>query len=157
MQTRIRQKFVLTGMLLVLLQTASAQQSPAKSKPGSGIPDVDSIAFHLYTDSLKKEVYNYINVDGWLKSGRWIPLTAGEISFRADAGRFEGNNLFIGSDFTGEKVTITATYSRNPKLHCTTTIYLKKITTPEQLKTMEEVLGGQQPTDRRGRKRKGNL
>ena len=31
---------------------------------------VDSIYFHLYTDSLKKGVYNYINVDARLQNGR---------------------------------------------------------------------------------------
>lgn len=148
---------LISAVLIIAGQSATAQQTRSKDQPGEGQALADSIAFHLYTDSLKKEVYNYINVDGWLKSGRWIPLTAAEISFKADAGRFEGNNLLIRSDFTGEKVTVTATYIRNPKLHCTTTIYLKKNTAPEQLKTMEEVMGGQQPADRRGRKRKGNF
>ena len=53
---------------------------------------VDSIFFHLYTDSLKKGTYNYINVDGKLDNGRWLPLTAKEIDFTATAGNFEGNS-----------------------------------------------------------------
>ncbi len=36
--------------------------------------NIDSIYFHLYTDSLKKEVHNYINVDGLLQNGRYLPL-----------------------------------------------------------------------------------
>ena len=36
---------------------------------------IDSISFHLYTDSLKKGQHNYINVDGKLSNGQWQPLT----------------------------------------------------------------------------------
>ena len=35
---------------------------------------VDSIYFHLYTDSLKKGFFNYINVDGKMSDGNWQPL-----------------------------------------------------------------------------------
>lgn len=155
MQNSTIYHFLIAALLILYGPTAAAQKR-STDQPTGGTAQVDSIAFHLYTDSLKKEVYNYINVDGWLKTGRWIPLTAAEVKFKTDAGRFDGNNLIISSDFKGEKVTITATYIRDSRLHCTTTIYLKKITTPEQLKTVEEVLGGQSPADRRGRKRKGN-
>ena len=47
---------------------------------------VDSIYFNLYTDSLKKQVHNYINVDGKFSNGSWLPLTekAGAIAAHAD-------------------------------------------------------------------------
>jgi hypothetical protein len=66
---------------------------------------VDSIYFHLYTDSLKKGTYNYINVDGKLSNDHWMPLTDKEISFTSTAGNFKGNSLFIDSNFTEEKIT----------------------------------------------------
>ena len=50
---------------------------------------VDSIYFHLYTDSLKKGFYNYINVDGKLSDGSWTPLDSTEILFTSDAGFFK--------------------------------------------------------------------
>src|SRR5882762_9561310 len=56
---------------------------------------IDSICFHLYTDSLKKGVHNYINVDGRLSDGRWLPLTAKEILFTCNTGKFEGNDLVL--------------------------------------------------------------
>ena len=43
---------------------------------------VDSIFFHLYTDSLKKGTHNYINVDGKLSNSRWHPFTEKEIKFQ---------------------------------------------------------------------------
>ena len=49
---------------------------------------VDSIYFHLYTDSLKKGTYNYINVDGKLSDGTWKPLTAKDILFSSSSCEF---------------------------------------------------------------------
>jgi hypothetical protein len=101
---------------------------------------VDSIFFHLYTDSLKKGTYNYINVDGKLSNGRWLPLTGKEITFSASTGKFDGNSLFIGPDFTGEKVTVKAVLKENPTLTKETTIYIKKKESGEQLPSPEEVV-----------------
>lgn len=42
---------------------------------------IDSIYFHLYTDSLKKGFYNYINVDGKMSDGSWTPLDSTQILF----------------------------------------------------------------------------
>jgi hypothetical protein len=89
--------------------------------------NIDTLAFHLYTDSLKKGVHNYISVDGRSANGRWVPLTSNEIRFSSTAGSFEGNNLIIDRNFTGEKVSFTATYNRNSKLSVTTTLYIKII------------------------------
>jgi len=87
---------------------------------------VDSIFFNLYTDSLKRGTYNYINVDGKLSDGRWQPMTAKEITFSATAGRFEGNSLFVERDFTGERITVKAILKSNPAQTKEVTIYIKK-------------------------------
>lgn len=101
---------------------------------------VDSIYFNLYTDSLKKGTYNYINVDGKLNNGHWLPLTAKEISFSASAGSFEGNSLLIDRDATFEKVTVKAVLKANPAIYKETTIYIKKLPDSERLKTSDEVM-----------------
>ena len=88
---------------------------------------VDSICFHLYTDSLKTGTYNYINVDGKLNNNRWLPLTAKEINFTASAGRFEGNSLFIDNNFAGDKITVKAVLKATPAVFKDTTIYIKKL------------------------------
>ncbi len=87
---------------------------------------IDSICFHLYTDSLKKGTYNYINVDGKLDNDRWLPLTAKEINFTASAGRFEGNSLFIDNNFADEKIIVKAVLKSNPAMFRDTTIFIKK-------------------------------
>jgi len=101
---------------------------------------VDSICFHLYTDSLKKGTYNYINVDGKLSDSRWLPLTAKEINFTASAGTFNGNSLFIDSNFAEEKVRVKAVLKASPAVSKEITIYIKKMVDNERLKTSEEVM-----------------
>ena len=56
-------KFLVMMVLLSAAATLKAQQ-------------VDSIFLNLYTDSLKKGQHNYINVDGKLSNGKWMPLTS---------------------------------------------------------------------------------
>ena len=101
---------------------------------------VDSIYFNLYTDSLKKGTYNYINVDGKLSDGRWLPLTAKEINFTASSGSFDGNSLFIDSSFNGKKITVKAILKQNPQIYREVTIYIKTTIHDEKLKTTDELL-----------------
>jgi hypothetical protein len=112
---------------------------------------VDSIYFNLYTDSLKKGTHNYINVDGKLSNGRWLPLTAKEISFSASTGKFEGNSLYIEPGYTGEKVIVTATLKENPAVTKNIVIYIKTKDDNGLLKTPEQL---QKEMDEQGRKRK---
>ena len=65
---------------------------------------IDSIIFHLYTDSLKKGQHNYINVDGKLSNGHWEPLTSKEIDFSSSAGKFENNDLVLAGNLTEQKI-----------------------------------------------------
>ena len=115
---------------------------------------IDSIYFHLYTDSLKKGVHNYINVDGKLSNGKWMPLSDKEIKFSSSYGVFVGNSLLIDSAFTGEKVTVRAVLRSDPKIWKEVTIYMKKNTTPEKLKTVEEILNKKPGASKRKKKKK---
>ena len=104
---------------------------------------VDSIYFHLYTDSLKKGFFNYINVDGKMADGSWLPLSSKEIIFTAEADsalRFENNDLFIDSAYTKETVTVKAVLRENPKIWKEVTIYIRKRGFDEPLKSHNEVL-----------------
>jgi hypothetical protein len=93
---------------------------------GLSAQQVDSIYFNLYTDSLKKGTHNYINVDGKLSNGRWMPLTAKEIQFSSSDCRFSGNELIIPNDFAVEKITIKAVLKNNPSLWLERTLWIKK-------------------------------
>ena len=101
---------------------------------------IDSIYFHLYTDSLKKGVHNYINVDGKLSNGKWMPLTSKEILFISSHGVFEGNDLIIPVDFKEEKVTVKAVFRSNNNTWKEITIWIKKLPDPDKLPTQQEVM-----------------
>lgn len=114
---------------------------------------VDSIYFHLYTDSLKKGFYNYINVDGKLTDGSWSPLDSSQILFVSDAGFFKGNDLFIDSSFTGDKVRIKAVLKTNPAIKKEVVIYIRKRGFDEPLKTDEEILNDMRKKSAKGKQK----
>ena len=124
-----RLKKILPVILLILTGHVKAQH-------------IDSIFVHLYTDSLKKGTYNYINVDGRLSNGRYLPLDSSYLLFSASAGKFIGNSLLIDKDFAAEKVSIKAVLKSNPALHKEFVIYIKKKPDDENLKTVDELFNG---------------
>lgn len=100
---------------------------------------IDSIYVNLYTDSLKKGTYNYINVDGLLSNGSYLPLDTTQITFATSAGKFEGNNLWVAPEFNGEKISIAITLKQNPTLHKVFDMYIKQ--QPDgPLKTVDEIM-----------------
>ncbi len=101
---------------------------------------IDSIYFHLYTDSLKKGVYNYINVDGLLSNGHYLPLDTTQVIFTSSDGKWIGNNLILEPMFSKEFVTVTAQLKSNRSLQKTAMIYMKKKPDDERLKTEAEIL-----------------
>ena len=120
-------KKLVTILIVLSAFTASAQK-------------VDSIYFNLYTDSLKKGVHNYINVDGKLTNGTYQPLMSNEVAFTSSAGRWEGNSLIVDSAYKQDSVVITASLKEHPEVKKNVTIYLKKIVTEAPLKTEKELL-----------------
>lgn len=135
--TELVKQFLLLLVILFAGQVARAQQ-------------VDSIFFHLYTDSLKKGVHNYINVDGKLSNGHWMPLTNKEIDFTSTAGKFVGNSLVLDTAFKGEKVTVKAVLKNNSTIWKEVDIYIKKMEDNERLRTVDEILNT--PSSRKSRR-----
>ncbi len=102
---------------------------------------VDSIYFHLYTDSLKKGQHNYINVDAKMSNGRWTPLTSKDVQFSCASATFSGNELIIPADFKEEKVIVRVVLKNNPSVWLERTIWIK--TKPDgDLPTKEEIMRG---------------
>ena len=101
---------------------------------------VESIHFNLYTDSLKKGVHNYINVDGKLTNGSFLPLMADEVIFSSTDGKWEGNSLILDSSFTKDSVIVTAWLKAKPDTKKSVTIYMKKILLEPTLKTEKELI-----------------
>jgi hypothetical protein len=107
---------------------------------GAKAQKVDSIYFHLYTDSLKKGFYNYINVDAKLSDGTWMPLDTSHIKLISNGGFFKGNDLYIDSSYTDPTIKVRATLKANPALWKETTIHIRKRGFDEPLRTDEEIL-----------------
>jgi len=99
---------------------------------------IDSIYVHLYTDSLKKGTYNYINIDGRLSNGRYLPLDSTQVTFSSSYGKFYGNNLLIDKDCKEEKVSIKVSMKNNPAIHKEFVMYIKK-KEDGKLPTIEEL------------------
>lgn len=102
--------------------------------------EIDSIYVHLYTDSLKKGTYNYINIDGKLPNGRYLPLDSTHILFSSSDGKFFGNTLWVDPQFSKEKINIKATLRNNPSIYEQFDIYIKKVPDPTHLKTVDEII-----------------
>jgi len=101
---------------------------------------IDSIYFNLYTDSLKKGTYNYINVEGKLANGSIRPLDSTQLSFISSYSNFSGNSLWIPFETNEEKINITVILKSNPNKVIYKTIYIKKKKEDSQLKTVDEIL-----------------
>ncbi len=101
---------------------------------------VDSIFFHLYTDSLKKGTHNYINVDGKLSNGKWLPLSSREVDLKSSAGRFEGNDLILAADEKAAYVDISATLKTNPGQKKEIRVWIKQKADDEVLPTNSEYM-----------------
>lgn len=101
---------------------------------------IEKIFFNLYADSLKKEVWNYINVDAQLSNGKFIPLDTTHLLLTASFGKWQGNNLFIGQEFQKDSVVITATLKQNTQLTKTVTVFIKKKEASVPLKTEQQIL-----------------
>lgn len=101
---------------------------------------VESIHVNLYTDSLKKGTYNYINIDGLLSNGRYIPLDSTDLDFSASSGKFYGNSLWIDKNCRDEKIDIKVSMRNNPSLHKEFVMYIKKKEDDQKLPTPDEII-----------------
>lgn len=114
------------------------------------------IFLNLYTDSLKKGTYNYINVDGLLDNGKYIPLDSTEIKFWSSDGIFYGNSLFLDHNFNKEKVLIRIISISQPDVKKEFTMYVKK-QPDEVLKTegqLSDEMKGKKKADKNEKKKK---
>lgn len=101
---------------------------------------LDSIFVQLYTDSLKKGTYNYINIDGLFSNGKYLPLDSNHLVFTADEGKFDGNSLWIDPNTKKEKVNIKVYCKHDKKLNKEFAIYVKQKKDDEKLLTSDEIL-----------------
>lgn len=113
---------------------------------------IDKIFVNLYTDSLKKGTHNYINIDGQLSNGRYLPLDSTKILFFCAQAKFAGNSIIIPSNFTEEKVTIKTTLKSDPAIFKEFDLYIKKMDDPP-LKSTNEVMAEMKTSAKKKKKR----
>ena len=112
---------------------------------------IDSIYVNLYTDSLKKGTYNYINVDGLLSNGKYIPLDSNHIIFHSSCGKFYGNDLWIDSNTHDIPVNICIKLKKDPSVQKNFVLHIKK-KEDEPLKSPEELMNEMQQQPRKKRR-----
>lgn len=117
-------------LVLALLITCSFCASAQK---------IDSVFVNLYTDSLKKGTYNYINVDGLLANGTYLPLDSNHLTFSSSAGKFYGNSLWIDTCMHSGAVSIRIGLKNDPLYEKFLVLFIKT-QAEEKLKTNEEIL-----------------
>ncbi|MFZ4058527.1 MAG: hypothetical protein ACOYKE_10335, partial [Ferruginibacter sp.] len=115
-------KGLLTLLLVVLVGEVFCQQ-------------IDKIFANLYTDSLKKGTYNYINIDGLLSNGRYLPLDSSHVNFESSGGKFYGNSLYLENDFSAISVTVKVQLKSNPQQQLQIVIPIKQWVDPTPLKS----------------------
>ena len=116
-----------------------------------GAQKLEGIYFNLYTDSLKKGFYNYINVDGKYSNGNWMPLDTTTLVFTCNTGHFKGNDLFIDSSYKADSVLVKAILKNDPTVWKQVVIYIRKRGFDEPLKTDEEILNDMRRKKKNGR------
>ncbi|QNA42739.1 hypothetical protein [Lacibacter sediminis] len=87
---------------------------------------IDSLFFNLYTDSLKKGSWNYINVDAKLSNGSYMPLTSEQLNFKVSNGKLQGNSVWIGWEFTDDSVVVEVSLKKDVSVRKSITIWIKK-------------------------------
>lgn len=88
---------------------------------------IDSIFFNLYTDSLKKGSWNYINVDAKLSNGKYIPLNEKQLIIKTSDGKLEGNSIWLNWDFKPAFITVEIQLKENKSIIQKKTIWVKKL------------------------------
>lgn len=119
-------KFILLLMILGSGRSIAAQT-------------IDRIFVNLYTDSLKKGTFNYINVDGKLSNGSYLPLDTTQVKFSSTMGKFQGNSLWIPANIDTGTATITVQLISNPSIAKVFLMSIKQL--PDgPIKTADELM-----------------
>ena len=87
---------------------------------------IDSLFFNLYTDSLKKGSWNYINVDAKLNNGNFLPLTSEQLIFKVSAGKLEGNSVWLDWTFPHDSIVVDVQLKKDISIRKSITIWIKK-------------------------------
>jgi len=100
------------------------------------LPYPESIRFNLYTDSIKKKVPFYLNVEGTFSNGKIYPLDTNMIHITASSGNVEGNTLQLSQKDTISTIKTVVSLKWDKTLEDSVIIpvktHLKEVTLPSE-------------------------
>ncbi|SEA31322.1 hypothetical protein SAMN05660909_01488 [Chitinophaga terrae (ex Kim and Jung 2007)] len=98
-------------------------------------PQVIGIRFNLYTDSIKRNIHYYLNVEGKFSSGKVYPLDTSALRFAASDGQILGQDLLLPLQDTVKTVTVEAWYKPNSKYYIRAQVPVKQAPDNDSLLT----------------------
>lgn len=105
------------------------------------LPYVQQVQFNLYTDSLKRDIPFYLNVEGHFSSGRIYPLDTQQVRFKASGGSLENNVLLVKkTDTSIHRVKIHTWVKADPELKDCVWVPVKVIPDTARLPSEKELL-----------------
>src|SRR5690625_4511149 len=104
------------------------------------LPYLQQIHFNLYTDSIKKQVPYYLNVEGTFSNGKVYPLDTERIHFSGSAGRIENNVLEYSGRDSAKEIGVRAVFKLDSAINAQVVIPVKTYIEEVRLPTEKELL-----------------
>ncbi|QJB33557.1 hypothetical protein HF324_20355 [Chitinophaga oryzae] len=95
------------------------------------LPYLVGMRFNHYTDSIKRNIRYYMNVEGKFSSGRVLPLDTVQLRFRTSAGAVIGQDVLVEQKDTAKAVLMEAWYKPNPDLYIRSEVPIKIMPDPD--------------------------
>jgi hypothetical protein len=119
------------------------------------LPYVRRMRFNLYTDSIKRNIPFYLNVEGRFSSGRIYPLDTGMIAFSSSAGSLAGSVLTVKNDTSVHRAEVSAWLKADPGMRISVSIPVKIVPDTAAVPTAPQLLREWKKEDRQSRQRRG--
>lgn len=104
--------------------------------------------FNLYTDSIKTQLYFYVNVEGVYRDERILPMDTSIVAFQADQGTMSGNEWIPPKKIDFEFVRFKVWLRCNPEVNDSIQVWMKRGIDPRDNMDLPE-----EPVEIRKRKR----
>lgn len=91
------------------------------------LPFLTGIRFRHYTDSLKRGIHFYLNVEGIYNTGKIYPLDTTRVRLYANEGKLIGQDLLIPQqDSITKEIAVRAVYRGNAEINAASVIPVKQ-------------------------------
>ena len=112
----------------MLIMALAAGFAAASAQPR---PALKRIYFNLYTDSLKPVLNYYVNVEGELKDGRYLPLDTNDVRLTCSWGTLSNMEWVIPRVIAQDSVTFFVVAKNNAALRDSVTVFIQRRKDPE--------------------------